>query len=280
MAVSGTYTFNATRAEVIAKALRLVRAVDQRGVPTAEQTTNAVFALNAMIKSWRSDGIFLWTMDEVVQSLTASTIVTGTDALIYECIKNHTSAAVNRPVSGADYTSYWQLSTSTIPAVWATGQSYTGIGNYSLVTEIIGIEEEGIFFRRSGIDNIIKLIPRAEYMSLTSKYTAGLPNQMYFSRENGVSQIFLYPIPDSTSGVLHFIAIKKVMDAGATGDNLDFTEEWIDAIAFNLAYRLSSEYDFPINERGWLKKEALELRDKARSGDNEQMSIQFSPRIR
>ncbi len=51
--------------------------------------------------------------------------VTGTDANIYTCTISHTSAASNRPITGADYASYWVAGGST-GGVWASGTAYTG----------------------------------------------------------------------------------------------------------------------------------------------------------
>jgi hypothetical protein len=53
----------------------------------------------------------------------STSVVVGTDALNYLCIKDHTSAAANKPVTGADYATYWQA-VSTAGAVWGSGTSY------------------------------------------------------------------------------------------------------------------------------------------------------------
>lgn len=51
-------------------------------------------------------------------------VVTGTDAAAYRCIRSHVGAAVNRPVTGADYLQFWEAGGSG-PAAWASGTSYT-----------------------------------------------------------------------------------------------------------------------------------------------------------
>lgn len=50
--------------------------------------------------------------------------VDGSDALNYRCIKSHTAAALNKPITGADYLLYWELGGSSGSA-WVTGTSYT-----------------------------------------------------------------------------------------------------------------------------------------------------------
>lgn len=53
-----------------------------------------------------------------------SRIATGTDALRYLCIKDHTTAAANHPITGADYATYW-VNVSNLPNVsWNAGYEY------------------------------------------------------------------------------------------------------------------------------------------------------------
>jgi hypothetical protein len=57
------------------------------------------------------------------QSVNTQTVITGTDALAYRCVRSHTAAADNRPITGANYLLYWELGGSG-PAAWASGSSY------------------------------------------------------------------------------------------------------------------------------------------------------------
>jgi hypothetical protein len=65
--------------------------------------------------------LFLYPM---VSTLTTGSVITGTDALAYKCIAPHTSAAVTRPITGANWSMAWALGGSG-PAAWATGTTYT-----------------------------------------------------------------------------------------------------------------------------------------------------------
>ena len=52
-------------------------------------------------------------------------LVIGTDSSVYKCIKAHTAAAANKPVTGADYATYWEVTTTNGSGVaWATGTAY------------------------------------------------------------------------------------------------------------------------------------------------------------
>ncbi len=58
--------------------------------------------------------------------------VTGTDATIYTCKISHTAAALNRPITGADYATYWVAGGATGGA-WVSGTDYTGQTPYIIV---------------------------------------------------------------------------------------------------------------------------------------------------
>lgn len=53
-----------------------------------------------------------------------TTIVTGTDANKYMCKKSHTSSNDTKPITGADYTDYWELTSEATNAVWELSTAY------------------------------------------------------------------------------------------------------------------------------------------------------------
>lgn len=60
----------------------------------------------------------------MLSSVNSQSVVTGTNATIYRCIKSHTADSTNTPVTGANYLLYWEAGGSS-PTVWTTGTSYT-----------------------------------------------------------------------------------------------------------------------------------------------------------
>ena len=56
-------------------------------------------------------------------TINTQSVVTGTDAAAYRCIRTHTADSTNRPVTGANYQLYWELGGSGAVA-WATGTQY------------------------------------------------------------------------------------------------------------------------------------------------------------
>jgi len=65
-------------------------------------------------KTWATDSIY-----------TEGDIVTGTDSLDYRCIKHHLSDSTNVPITGANYSTYWQTpAVTTRGSTWITATSY------------------------------------------------------------------------------------------------------------------------------------------------------------
>jgi hypothetical protein len=73
VSTSGVTTFNPTRDEIIYAALRKAGAYYQGGTPTAIQVTDAIFALNSMIKTWSNFGLMLWKETPLQLPLVAGT---------------------------------------------------------------------------------------------------------------------------------------------------------------------------------------------------------------
>lgn len=60
----------------------------------------------------------------MLSSVNAQSVVTGTDAAAYRCIRSHVADSTNKPITGANYLLYWE-SGGSAPGTWTTGTSYT-----------------------------------------------------------------------------------------------------------------------------------------------------------
>jgi hypothetical protein len=70
-----TYDFLQTRDQIIKRALRMVGVLADGDTPTTDQTNNAADALNAMIKRWQNEHIFMWTLTDYTVNTVAGTAV-------------------------------------------------------------------------------------------------------------------------------------------------------------------------------------------------------------
>ena len=58
-----------------------------------------------------------------LSSVNTQSVITGSDAAAWKCIRSHTGDSINYPITGANYLLYWESGGSG-PAVWASGTSY------------------------------------------------------------------------------------------------------------------------------------------------------------
>jgi hypothetical protein len=72
MATSGSTNFSVTRDDIIKRALRLLGVLAQGETPTADQVTEAAFALNSLVKAWEADGMPLWALRTTSIPLTSA----------------------------------------------------------------------------------------------------------------------------------------------------------------------------------------------------------------
>jgi hypothetical protein len=68
-----------------------------------------------------SQVLYLWP---ALATVNTQSVVTGSDAVTYRCIRSHTADSTNKPITGANYRLYWEAGGSS-PATWATNTSYT-----------------------------------------------------------------------------------------------------------------------------------------------------------
>ena len=122
MAYSGSRDFTLTRDEIITEAMEKAGVLATGENPTADQTASAKRTLNIMVKGWQTRGINLWTVVWKSMPLSASSHVVDASAQIYECVRNHTSAATDAPVAGVNSTTNWVK--REVADTWASGAVY------------------------------------------------------------------------------------------------------------------------------------------------------------
>jgi hypothetical protein len=75
--------------------------------------------------------LFIWP---ALASVSTTSVVTGTDAAAWSCIRAHTADSTNRPITGDNYLQYWTSGGSS-PSAWATSTSYTAAETIRLVVK-------------------------------------------------------------------------------------------------------------------------------------------------
>lgn len=256
MTVSSTSDFILNRNELIHSVLRKV--TGDRSGWDSEEVENAAQALNLVVKSLQNHSVLLWTCEWSTATLTASSEVTGSDGLNYTCRRSHTSAADNKPVTGANWSTYWEQ-TGTAGVTWLTATAYSAVGEIALASDVIGIQNA---FRRNPDntnDNPIEIIPWLDYLKIYDKNQTGDPLKIAFKRDlNGISRGYMWPQPDDTDYVIHLETVRRLRDFDADSDNPDFPSRWYEYLIYQTAYRLASEYNVTSAKKTMLKQDADE----------------------
>lgn len=107
------YDFNLTRNEIIERAYRIIGKLSMGETMSADMMAQAVIALNAMIKSWQSRNVFLWTIKEFTQALSSG-------------VGSYSLASVEPPVYAID-SAYLRIDNSDRLVDVASWRQYTDL---------------------------------------------------------------------------------------------------------------------------------------------------------
>lgn len=263
MTLSGSFDFDLTRNELLASALRKVGAIAQGESPSAEQVSEASEALNVLTKNL--EGFRLWKRDWWTKTFTAGSEVTGTDGLIYTCIRDHISSVADTPITGANYKSYWKQQGST-GGVWANLTTYSAIGIFQFNAEVIGIEKA--FIRYGGSDTPLAIISFDKYLGIPTKDDFGQSSHLGIEQSLRMKG-YLWPQPNNTDYILNVLQYTKLEDFDSTADNPDFLTRWLRYLVFALTADLGPEYGVPVERQKYFDLKAETLKAKVMKDDPE-----------
>lgn len=131
------------------------------------------------------------------------------------------------------------------------------------------------------IDQQLTRMSHDEYYGLPSRLTdTGIPTS-YFINDTGIlsSTLYLWPIPDATTVAAYTLELqylKPYDDIDSPTDDIELDSSWYLAIAYQLAYWLSADYGYNVQDRGFLRADAKTLLDEAMS-TNIEGSIKLRP---
>lgn len=241
MATSGSYDWSLTANGIINEVLEDLQVIIPGGTPATAITTSALAVLNRVTKALSTKGIRVWSIDWVQKTFSAPSEVVGTDGENYSCILGHTSAAANRPISGANYTTYW-IKTGTSGGVWATPTAYTSSGDFDADVQTLNVLQA--FIREGTDDSPLYVGSMDDYFKISDKTIDGKPTALYFNKLL-TGHIYLYPQPHFSNYadyVLHYLRESKLEDFDAVGNDPDFNSIYIDYLVKELRYALAPKY--------------------------------------
>lgn len=140
-------------------------------------------------------------------------------------------------------------------------------------------------YRLNGIDVPMTMFSRQEYYDQPNKTTSpSIPVNFYFDPQVDEGTLYLWPCPSATAAAqytIHFTYIRFLDINDASNQTLDIPQQWAEAVAFNLAKRLMTQY--PVNDVNLAKMilgQADEYLARLSGWDNEPASIFLQPETR
>ena len=121
-----------------------------------------------------------------------------------------------------------------------------------------------------------------EYNIIPEKSQTGRPTQYSIKRNLSNPTLFLYPVPNVTTGILTIEAIRQVADVNKSyQQNADAPVRFLPCLTAGLAYYMSLKRNgLPETRIGLLKSNYEELLMRAMEEDKERASIYFKPKLR
>lgn len=118
----------------------------------------------------------------------------------------------------------------------------------------------------------------------TKTQSPSTPVSWYYDPQASTGTLYVWPAPStvvSGQATLNLTYLRRIEDMVSTTDDLDMPQEWLQAISWNLANDLETEY--PVNDARLatkIERKAAGLMAQLDNWDTEMASIYFQPETR
>lgn len=274
MARSDSRDFSLTRNNLIKRAYQVAGIYDLTSAIPNEENEFAVDMLNAMIKHWQAENIYLWNRREATLFTALNTnkyslgstgdhatlsyistqingaLAAGATTVVVDDTTGMT-AADNVGIEVTDGTREWTTITSvdsstqiTVPAL--TGAvaddayvvSYTNKINRPLL--LLNMRWTKLSQLTSEI--MAKPFRRDDYFAVSDKTAAGSPNRYYYDKQLDDGVLYVFQRPDDVDYILNFSYYDHVEDMDSATDDFDYPQEFTLALIWNLASELAQAF--------------------------------------
>jgi hypothetical protein len=245
MATSGSTDYTSTKLQIITSALEYVDALATGQTVPAADNAMVSRSLNTLVKSLQLQGVNLWARTRIEEVLTATDVRTGSDGNNYGCIRSHTSTTATKPITGANWTSFWKKTDETSGGAWADATSYNYIGDFTLNSQYINVDRAYIREETGNLhyDYPVQIQSFGAYMEITDKSTIGrgVPTGLFFEEQLSGMTGYLWPTPEEGM-ILHMLATRTIEDFDADGDTPDYPVRWHKALELGTAVDIAPKY--------------------------------------
>jgi hypothetical protein len=239
MPTSSSYNYNASRDQIITRALRIIGAIGQGETPSADAVTEASETLNDIVKSWAADGMQLW------------------------CVRDYTLT----PVAGTITYTVGVGSTINAPAPAKIIQAFARDESTSRDTPILLISRHEY-----------NMLGNKVQQGTPSQIFYDVPGPIASTEMQGTVYLYVAPDADFVShNTIRFVGVRQLQDFDAAADTLDFPTYWINAVKWGLAAELCFEYGVGLSERQQINQKAQAEKALALSYGTEEGHILIQP---
>ena len=311
MATSGSIDFNMTALEIVQAAVSICEERTSEIPLTNNEISDGIKVLNRMSKHWqtkfhlwkRKEGvIFLRTgvnqynlggtspdkaclLSDFINTTITTAAVTGATTLVVSSTTGMV-AADKIGIQLDDGTRQW---TTIVSVDSATGLTITAaltddvaVGNtvFTFTTDLerpLRVESTRRRLITNNTEVELNKIARQQYMALTNKTSQGTPTSFFYAPRLTNGEYYIWQTANSVNQVLYITFNATLEDFDTSSNNPDFPVEWCDALVWNLAERLSFEYQVDFNKLQLIQVNAAQYLDDALGWDEETTSLNLMP---
>ena len=132
--------------------------------------------------------------------------------------------------------------------------------------------------RNLSVDTPIDLLSEEEYYELPSKDSQGIIAQVYLDVQRDTVTLNVWPTSQVVTDTLKFRYQRRPEDTDAETDNMDFPQEWLEVLVYQLALRLAPKYG--VTPDPMVVQMAISLLSDISVFDNEDVPLYFAPETR
>lgn len=142
------------------------------------------------------------------------------------------------PAAAVTTTTINPIVTALTGAAAADNHVYTYATETQRPTEIV----EARLVNASANERPLRIAGRLEYMALSDKTTEATPNLIYYDKQLDNGALYVWPEPSDVQEYIKFTGRFPIQDIDATANNFEVGQEWFEALAWNLAWRIAPKY--------------------------------------
>lgn len=311
MTTSGSIDFNLNTNQIVRMALRKIGAIAAGETPDNQTVQDAMDQLNMLVKALNATGLHIWTETEATLFLQPNQVqytLGGTTS--DHCAETYTATTLaSSAASGAtsisvvsasgfadtynvgvvldDGTIFWALESGAPSGTDITlGTALTGSASAGAavfvyqtgITRPLRVVSARRYAFEGAISTPMQLVSRIDYRNLPNKTNPGTPTQAFYDPRGGANtqgQIYIWPSPVNVYSSIKFTWWRQIQDFDTAANTPDLPQEWLDALVWNLAYKMAPEYDCPPQRYAMLKEQAATSVDLVMGWDREPESYLF-----